>query len=142
VVGEFKLAADEKHIRLEFEGAPQTGCVQGDEAWLQRALANLLSNALKYTLAGGRVQVRYSEADGQGRVEVSDTGPGIPTAAQARLFERFYRVRTEATKNAPGTGLGLAIVKTIVEKHQGRVWVSSEEGRGSTFGLALPLVAE
>ncbi len=140
VVAEFRLAAEQKQLRLRFEGPAATHRVVGDEMWLHRAVSNLVSNALKYTPEGGQVWVRYREADQQGIVEVSDNGPGIPQAAQARLFQRFYRVRTEATQKTPGTGLGLAIVKTIVEKHAGRVWVSSEEGQGSTFGLAVPLV--
>ncbi len=140
VVEEFKLLAEGKQIRLEFAGEPATALVLGDAAWLHRAAANLVSNAVKYTPEGGRVVVGYREAGGMGIVEVTDTGPGIPREAQARLFERFYRVRTEATRRAPGTGLGLAIVKTIVERHGGQVWVSSEEGQGSTFGFAVPLV--
>jgi len=140
VVEEFKLLAEGKQIQLEFAGAPATALVLGDAAWLHRAAANLVSNAIKYTSEGGRVVVGYREDSGMGIVEVTDTGPGIPREAQARLFERFYRVRTEATRRAPGAGLGLAIVKTIVERHGGRVWVSSEEGQGSTFGFAVPLV--
>jgi PAS domain S-box-containing protein len=137
---EFKHAAKEKGVRLEFEGQPATAEVEGDESWLHRAAANLVSNAVKYTPDGGRVCLRYREAEGQGIVEVSDTGPGIPIAAQARLFQRFYRVEGESTRQNPGSGLGLAIVKTIVERHGGRVWVSSAEGQGSTFGFMVPLV--
>jgi len=139
-VEDFKRAARGKGVRLEFEGGLATAQVEGDESWLQRAVANLVSNAVKYTPSGGRVRVRYSEAEGQGVVEVVDTGPGIPTTAQARLFQRFYRVEGEATRRTPGSGLGLAIVKTIIERHGGRVWVSSAEGKGSTFGFLVPLV--
>ena len=140
VVAEFKLTAEAKRVQLEFAGEPATAQVQGDATWLHRAAANLVSNAIKYTPEGGKVVVRYREADGMGIVEVSDNGPGIPRQAQARLFERFYRVRGEATRRAPGAGLGLAIVKKIVERHGGQVWVSSEEGKGSTFGFSTPLV--
>jgi signal transduction histidine kinase len=139
-VEEFRYEAEQKNLTLLFEGAMTSAHVMGDESWLGRAITNLVSNAFKYTPAGGRIIVRYREADHTGICEVSDTGPGIPAAAQARLFERFYRVRTSATRNTPGTGLGLAIVKSIVEKHSGRVWVSSEEDQGSTFGFAIPLL--
>ncbi len=139
VADEFRLAAQDKGIDLSFEGQTATGRVLGDESWLHRAVANLVSNALKYTPRGGRVRVRYSENGGQALCEVSDTGAGIPASAQARLFERFYRVPGEATRRSPGTGLGLAIVKAIVERHSGRVWVSSEENKGSTFAFAVPL---
>ncbi len=139
-VAEFRVMAQEKGLQLEFTGPASDARVMGDTDWLHRAAANLLSNAIKYTPAGGHVQVRYREADGQAIGEVMDDGPGIPASAQARLFERFYRVRNEITRRAPGTGLGLAIVKAIVEQHNGRVWVSSVEGKGSTFGFALPLM--
>lgn len=138
-VEDFRLAADAKEIRLAFEGGEEAGRVLGDESWLHRAVANLVGNALKYTPRGGDVRVRYHEAGGEACVEVADTGPGIPTAAQGRVFERFYRVPGESARRNPGTGLGLAIVKAIVERHSGRVWVSSEEGRGSRFGFAVPL---
>jgi signal transduction histidine kinase len=105
-------------------------------------VSNLLNNAVKYTPSGGRVRVRYREADGQALCEMTDNGPGISPAAQSRLFERFYRVPGESTRRASGSGLGLAITKAIIERHAGRVWVSSEEGRGSTFGFTLPVKNE
>jgi len=140
VVKEFKLVADDKRLQLNFEGAAASTRVLGDESWLHRAASNLIGNAVKYTPPGGQVRVIYREADQQGVLEVIDTGPGISQAAQARLFERFYRVRTETTRKTPGTGLGLAIVKAIIDKHGGRVWVASEEGKGSTFGFSVPLL--
>ncbi len=138
-VEEFRRAAEAQALRLTFEGAPSDAAVWGDETWLQRAAANLLSNALKYTPAGGRIAVRYRVADGDAICEVQDTGLGVPAEAQSRLFERFYRVKSESTRQISGTGLGLAIVKTIIAKHGGRVWVSSAEGQGSTFGFSIPL---
>jgi PAS domain S-box-containing protein len=142
VVEEARLAADEKGVRLELRSFSTAQRVMGDENWLHRAATNLVSNALKYTPRGGQITVTYRESDGQGICEVADTGPGISAEAQTRLFERFYRVRNEATRRTSGTGLGLAIVKTIVERHSGRVWVSSQEGVGSTFGFSVPLAAE
>jgi signal transduction histidine kinase len=138
-ITEFRYAASDKEPRLHFEGHPATAPILGDELWLNRAVANLVGNALKYTAANGRIVVRYRETEGMAVCEVSDNGPGIPAAAQARLFERFYRVRNTSTRSTPGTGLGLAIVKAIIEKHAGRVWVSSQEGQGSTFGFLIPL---
>jgi two-component system OmpR family sensor kinase len=77
------------------------------------------------------------------RIEVQDNGVGIAKDAQAKLFTEFYRVKTRATGDITGTGLGLSLVKTIVEKHGGKVWVESEEDKGSTFYVELPaLVAE
>jgi signal transduction histidine kinase len=136
---DFRLEAEAKGVALTFEGAPAEGRVLGDESWLHRAVTNLVSNALKYTPRGGRVRVRYREADGQAICEVMDTGPGVPSALQPRLFERFYRAPGETTRRTPGTGLGLAIVKAIIERHNGRAWVSSDQGAGSTFGFSVPL---
>lgn len=136
---EFQHEAAAKPLHLTFEGAPSDSLIAGDEVWLQRAIANLLGNALKYTPAGGRITVRYLEAEGRAIVEVTDTGLGVPLEAQPHLFERFYRVKNAATRHIPGSGLGLAIVKAIVTEHGGQVWVSSAEGQGSTFGFSIPL---
>jgi signal transduction histidine kinase len=117
--------------------------VAGDRARLAQLLDNLISNALKFTPPGGRVDVRLSSTDaGSTVVEVADTGIGIPEAEQDKTFERFYRA-TAATKNAiAGTGLGLAIVKLTAEAHGGTVSVESNEGEGSTFRVVLPLQAK
>jgi signal transduction histidine kinase len=110
----------------------------GDERWLYRALINLLSNAHKYTQREGTITLRAERRSNEIAIQVEDNGPGIPLEAQARLFERFYRVRHTEEK-VQGTGLGLAIVKSVVEKHAGRVYVNSEPNRGSIFGMILPL---
>ncbi len=141
-------AADAKSVTLLVERAPGEGQVLGDEEWLGSAADNLIENAIKYTPAGGQVRVLTREADGEdgstGResiCQVVDTGPGIPLPEQARLFEPFYRVDTEHTRRISGTGLGLAIVRAVIERHGGRLWVSSEPGHGSTFGVALPIAS-
>lgn len=136
---EFQPEAARKQIQLIYEGVLASAVVAGNEVWLHRALANLLSNALKYTPTGGRIRVSYREAEGRAIVEVADTGLGVPPQAQPYVFERFYRVKSAATRHITGSGLGLAIVKTIIEEHGGRVWVSSAEGQGSTFGFSIPL---
>jgi signal transduction histidine kinase len=117
--------------------------VAGDRARLAQLLDNLISNALKFTPPGGRVDVRLSSTDaGSTVLEVADTGIGIPESEQDKTFERFYRA-TAATKNAiAGTGLGLAIVKLTAEAHGGTVCVESNEGEGSTFRVVLPLQAK
>ena len=116
--------------------------VAGDRARLAQLLDNLISNALKFTPPGGRVDVRLSSTDDGSTVfEVADTGIGIPEDEQDKTFERFYRA-TASTKNAiAGTGLGLAIVKLTAEAHGGTVSVESNEGEGATFRVVLPLRA-
>jgi signal transduction histidine kinase len=113
----------------------------GDHARLAQVLDNLVSNALKFTAAGGRVMVALAPREGQAVVEVRDTGIGIPLEEQSKLFERFFR-SSLATDNAiPGTGLGLAITRAIVERHGGRISVESEEGRGTLVRVELPIAA-
>jgi len=117
--------------------------VVGDRARIAQLLDNLLSNALKFTPPSGRVDVRlHRDADGSTVLEVADTGIGIQQAEQSKPFERFYRTTT-ATRNAiAGTGLGLSIVKLTAEAHGGTASVESDEGKGATFRIVLPLLAE
>jgi len=110
-----------------------------DTTRIGQLLGSLVSNAVKFTGNGGRIDVTTGEEDGQAIVTVTDTGPGIPAADQGRVFERFYRTATATRQEIPGTGLGLAIAKAIVEAHNGSITVDSAEGLGSTFTVRLPL---
>jgi len=103
-----------------------------------QAVSNLASNAIKYTPEGGHISVSATMEGGQVAVTVEDDGIGIPQDDLPHIFERFYRVDKPETANIVGSGLGLSIVKTIVEKHQGRIWVCSREGEGTTFTFVLP----
>jgi signal transduction histidine kinase len=115
--------------------------LEGDHARLSQVLDNLLSNALKFTPSGGRVEVRLRRLNDHAVLEVQDTGLGIPEAEQAQLFERFFR-SSSATENAiPGTGLGLAITKAITERHGGTIRLESAENVGTTARIQLPLKA-
>jgi signal transduction histidine kinase len=99
---------------------------------------NLINNAIKYTPPAGRVDVHLRLDANNAIFEVKDNGYGVPEEQQARLFEPFYRVRTNETKKIEGTGLGLHLVKNIVDRHNGRMIFSSVYGEGSTFGFTLP----
>ena len=130
--------ADSRGVKLEatIERLPK---IEGDRVRLHQVLDNLLSNALKFTPSGGRVEVRLMRAGEAAVLEVADTGFGIPEEEQARLFERFFR-SSSATENAiPGTGLGLTITKAIVERHGGRIEIESAENAGTTVRVRLPL---
>ena len=115
--------------------------VLGDESQLREALANLMSNAIKYTPEGGQVRVSLKTVRDVVVFNVADTGYGIPQEMQERLFQPFYRAISQKTQRIDGTGLGLSLVKSIIERHRGRVHFHSVYGEGSTFGFDLPLVS-
>jgi two-component system phosphate regulon sensor histidine kinase PhoR len=134
--------AELRKISLTAVVAPALRPVLGDPARLRQVVENLLSNALKYTLAGGSVTVRAWQDGNRTAVAIQDTGIGIPREALPYLFGKFYRVPGPQMSTVPGTGLGLAIVKTIMEQHEGQVWVESELGKGSTFAFSVPACEE
>jgi signal transduction histidine kinase len=125
-------------IDLHHEIADGVAAVRADERKIKQVLLNLLSNALKFTPEGGRVEVRAAMAGASVEVSVADTGVGIAPEDQEAVFEEFRQVGA-AEKKAEGTGLGLALSRKFVELHGGRIWVESEPGRGSTFTFALPV---
>jgi len=136
VVKIFAVQADEKGIALNTVLPAEDLTITGDEIKLMWALSNLLANALRYTPAGGRVEIGASRRDGSILVAVSDTGPGIPAEQRERIFERFVQAVDGGEFGA--AGLGLAIVRDIVQAHGGRIQLESEVGRGSRFTLDLP----
>lgn len=113
--------------------------VQGERDQLERVVMNLVSNAVKFTDDGGRVDLDLSCTSSTAVLQVSDTGVGIPAEEQKRLFESFFRASTAISTGVQGTGLGLTIVRSIIESHGGTVEVTSEEGRGTTFEVRLPV---
>lgn len=112
--------------------------LKGDYRQMAQVISNLLSNAIKYTPENGEISVRLISNGKQARLEIEDNGYGIAKDAQEKLFTEFYRVKTKDTARIAGTGLGLSLVKTVVDSHDGRVWVESEEGVGSTFFVEIP----
>ncbi len=117
------------------------GMVRADERKVKQVLLNLLSNALKFTPEGGRIEVRAAVRDGTAEISVTDTGVGISAEDQEVVFEEFRQVGT-ASKKVEGTGLGLAISRKFIELHGGRIWVESQVGLGSTFAFTLPLTVD
>jgi two-component system phosphate regulon sensor histidine kinase PhoR len=129
-------------LRADLPTEPELPFVRGDGERLGQVLVNLLHNAVKFSPDGGIVTVRARRTGGEIDIAVEDQGVGISRADQARIFERFYKVDRARERGPGGTGLGLSIARHIVEAHGGRLWVESEEGRGSTFTLALPVIDE
>ncbi|MDQ4142684.1 MAG: sensor histidine kinase [Actinomycetota bacterium] len=132
-------AAAERGIELELRGSPPL-TVLGDRERLGQVADNLISNAIKYSLEGGRVEVFVGAHGTTVRAEVVDNGIGVPADELGRMFERFFRASTARQARIGGTGLGLAISRAIVERHGGRIGISSVEGKGTTFVVELPLV--
>ena len=112
--------------------------VVGDEDRLGQLLANLIQNAIKFSPAGSEVVVHVQRDSEHVIVEIEDHGPGIPRADMNRIFERFYKVDRARSRGRGGTGLGLAIARHIVDRHDGHIWVQSEEGKGSSSFVSLP----
>jgi PAS domain S-box-containing protein len=134
-------AADAKQIRIQTLLDPRVGPISGDPDRLQQVVWNLMSNAVKFTPKGGRVQVRLERVNSHVELIVSDTGIGIHTDFLPLVFERFRQADSGATRASGGLGLGLAIVRHLVEMHGGTVHAASEgEGKGATFTLRLPLM--
>jgi signal transduction histidine kinase len=110
----------------------------GDRGGMEAVFINLVSNAIKYTPKGGSVNVSLNREGKSIRLMVVDTGIGMSEEDRKRIFEKFYRIKTEQTRSIAGSGLGLSIVKGIVDAHNGRIRVESEPGKGTTVIVSLP----
>ncbi len=131
--------AADKDIQLNTTIDQDLPLVLANQTRLHQVLHNLVSNAIKYTLDKGQVTVKAYSHENEIRIQVNDTGIGIPASDQPHIFEKFYRVRGDHVFDIKGTGLGLAIVKGIIEKHNGRILLESVLGEGSAFTVALPI---
>jgi signal transduction histidine kinase len=131
----FQTVAEDRKVELIAELPPHCALI-ADRQRLQRAIANLIDNALKYTPATGRVTVSLSDEGNEVLLAIADTGMGIPYDETTRIFERFYR--SDGSRSQPGNGLGLSLSLANARAHGGRISVESIPGRGSTFTLVLP----
>ncbi len=132
----FGPVAEDKGVRLLFDTAAPAAHVRGDERRLQRVLANLLDNAIKYTSAGGTVTVAVVKVSGAVQVVVSDTGCGIAPNDLPRIFDRYYRA--DPSRSTAGSGLGLSLARALARAHGGDIAVASSPGTGSVFTLVMP----
>lgn len=137
-VERFRTQAAEQEVSLATDLPPGLPTIRGDGQRLGQVLLNLLSNALRYTPAGGQVVVAAKLKSAELLFSVADTGKGIPPEDLPYVFERFYRADKSRARASGGSGLGLAIARQIIEAHGGRIWVESWAGVGSTFFVALP----
>jgi signal transduction histidine kinase len=131
-------SAAEKGIGLALEPSEPSTCVLGDADGLLSVFGNLISNAVRYTPAGGRISVRYGPTGDRAFVEVQDTGVGMSAEVQARIFEKFYRAPEAQLAVPQGLGLGLSLVKQMVDAHGGTIEVESTAGKGTMFRVNLP----
>jgi len=139
VIQGFEKQVKDKGIEIVMDIADgEIPKVTGDKGRLEQVVVNLVDNAIKYT-NDGAVKVVAKKLDNILRVDVEDTGIGIPEKDIPRIFERFYRVDKGRSRELGGTGLGLAIVKHIIQGHNGKIWVESQLGKGTTFSFTLPL---
>lgn len=138
VVEDLREAADEKSQAILLDVPPDLPDIFASPTRIQQLLSNLISNAIKYTQRNGWVRISVQAENDQLILQVQDNGPGILITEQPYIFDRFYRASN--VDETGGTGLGLAIVKSIVENHQGRVWVDSTPGKGTTFTVMLPVM--
>jgi len=127
-----------KRLKIRVEGGRTDQEITMDPARMEKVLINLLTNAIKYTPAGGMIAVRWNRTEEEATVEVEDTGVGIPPEDLSKVFDRFHQVRGNAANQNQGVGIGLALAKELVGQHGGRIDVQSEVGRGTLFRIHLP----
>jgi len=142
VVLSFTSYAERKKIDLAFNSAEEIILVYLDKDKLEKIITNILSNAFKFTPDGGRIGVDVYTEEKYVKISISDTGVGISKEKIPNIFDRFYQVDGSHTREQEGTGIGLALTKELVELHKGKIEVESEEGRGTTFTISIPMGQE
>lgn len=130
--------AKDKGIFISCNIEPNIGMIKGAEIYIEETIANLLANAVKYTTGNGEINLKASDRGNSVLIEIADTGIGIPQDELPKIFEEFYRASNAKGLEKYGTGLGLSIAKQVVERHTGKIWAESQEGKGSAFYIILP----
>jgi two-component system, OmpR family, phosphate regulon sensor histidine kinase PhoR len=130
-----------KNLKVSTKIASALPALRANPIRLRQVLDNVVGNAIKYSYPNGEIQISIHSEENQIILQVTDQGPGIPSADQPHIFDKFYRAKN-ISSDVEGSGLGLAIVKNIVESHQGRIWVESTVGKGSSFFIVLPVVTD
>ena len=138
VLNELKSLSEPKGISLNYN-EESTAIVRADEYKLNEVLVNIICNHIKYTVNNGAIDISHEQKNGTLITHIKDHGIGMSKEQMEKLFTKFYRVQTDVTAKIEGTGLGLFICKEIVERMGGRIWVESEEGKGSVFSFSLKM---
>ncbi len=136
---DLKLMADNKGLTIEKQVPGNLPLINGDKDKLANMLNSLVDNAIKFTNSGGKITLTASEEDGNLHITVNDTGIGIAKEFRSNLFKKFYQIDSSTTRRYGGTGLGLYISKHIVEVHNGKIWIESEEDVGTTVHVSIPI---
>jgi signal transduction histidine kinase len=139
VVNELRSLSEKKGIKVAYEKPEPDVVVKADSYKLKEVLTNLIGNAIKYTAGAGDIIVKHEIKGKELITHITDHGIGLTKEEVEKLFGKFYRAQNTETKDIEGTGLGLFICKEIVERMNGRIWVTSEKGKGSTFSFSLQL---
>lgn len=139
IVQNHLVPAEKQELSITVNVADDVPTISADTNMLERAITNLVDNAIKYTPNGGKVEVSVHCVNGELQISVRDTGLGISADNQKQLFQRHVRLARQEHKKIKGTGLGLFIVKSVAQRHSGNAWVNSVEGEGSTFTMSIPL---
>ena len=137
----FALAAESRGVHVHTDVEPGPLLVNADPDRLAQVVRNLLSNALRHTPEGGRIDIRAFRQDGHVCVEVQDTGPGIPPEHLPHVFDRFWRGDPSRARETGGSGLGLSIARSLIHAMGGRIGVNSQVGQGSTFWVELLMLS-
>jgi signal transduction histidine kinase len=127
-----------KGLLIESHVESSIGLIKGAQIHIEETIANLLANSVKYTLKNGKIRISAEDRGDSALIQISDTGIGIPKDEILNVFDEFYRARNAKEIERDGTGLGLSMAKQVVERHHGKIWVESEEGKGSAFSIILP----
>ena len=138
----FASLAERKNITLKFKSKKKVLKVFIDKDKVEKIVTNILSNAFKFTEEGGKIDVNVQSTNGTAEIRISDTGIGIPKEKLDKIFDRFYQVEEKHKRRGEGAGIGLALTKELVELHKGEIQVESEEGKGTTFTVSIPLGRE
>lgn len=140
VLQELKVLSDAKSLKMIYGHQPVLPKILADPNKLKEIIKNLVDNAIKYTIGPGTITIYHETKEKELLTHIKDSGIGMSKENQKKLFQKFFRAKAKGTEEVQGTGLGLWIVKQLIEKMSGKIWVESEEGKGSTFSFSLPII--